>query len=272
MMVAGPGLPKGIAAAVIFITTALPAPAAEPERVETRFEIFGFAGLHVLTNRTTVQEHGDRYAIATDLDTRGLASVFVDLTSHSEVHGKLAREALLPEAYRADIRRNGDHHHYGIDYRGDGSVTNVSTPPSTERPFFVAAEQVRGTVDQLTAYFLEERQLAQHGTCRIVVPVFDASGLYNLRFTDVKRENLSADRYQNFAGLTQVCEVVREEILANRNTSEDTYRRGRIWYARLVGGDRAVPVRMEFDTKFGVVTGYLAELRGHGVDLHLTRE
>jgi len=30
-----------------------------------------------------------------------------------------------------------------------------------------------------------ERQLAQHGTCRLFLPVFDGSGLYNLRFGDV---------------------------------------------------------------------------------------
>jgi hypothetical protein len=83
---------------------------------------------------------------------------------------------------------------------------------------------------------------------------------------------LSADGYQNFAGPTQLCEVVRQEIMANRNKNEDTYRRGKIWYARLVGGDRMMPVRMEFDTEFGVVRGYLAELRGRGVDLHLMRE
>ena len=28
-----------------------------------------------------------------------------------------------------------------------------------------------------------------------------------------------------------------------------------------------VPVRMEFDTEFGMVEGYLAELRGRDVDL-----
>jgi Protein of unknown function (DUF3108) len=115
-------------------------------------------------------------------------------------------------------------------------------------------------------------QLAQHGTCWVIVPVFNGSGLYNLRFTDIKRETLSADGYQNFAGPTQLCEVVRQEIVANRNKNEDTYRRGKIWYARLVGGDRMMPVRMEFDTEFGVVRGYLAELRGRGVDLHLMRE
>src|SRR5690348_15665055 len=141
-MFARPGFLTGTAAALLYIAAGLPVSAAELERVDARFEIFGFAGLHVLTNRTTVQERGDRYTIATDLDTRGLASLFVDLTSHSEVHGKLTRDAPLPAAYRADVRRNGDDRHYGVDYRSDGTATNVSTPPSPERPLFVAAEQI----------------------------------------------------------------------------------------------------------------------------------
>ena len=53
--------------------------------------------------------------------------------------------------------------------------------------------------------------------------------------------------------------------------NEDTYKRGRIWYAR-VAGDRMVPVRMEYDTAFGVVKGYLAELRGRGASVHLAGE
>jgi hypothetical protein len=31
-----------------------------------------------------------------------------------------------------------------------------------------------------------------------------------------------------------------------------------------------VPVRMEFDTEYGRVEGYLAELRRPGIDLHFT--
>jgi hypothetical protein len=33
-----------------------------------------------------------------------------------------------------------------------------------------------------------------------------------------------------------------------------------------------MPVRMEFETGFGVVRGYLAELRGRGINLHLIGE
>jgi hypothetical protein len=247
----------------------LNAPAAEGDRVDARFEIYGFAGIHVLTDRTSVQEIGDRYAITTDLDTRGLASIFVDLTSHSEVHGGLARDMPHPDAYRADVRRNGDDRHYAVDYHRDGAVINASTQSSTARPFLVAAEQMRGAVDQLTAYFIIERQLAQRGTCSAVVPVFDGSGYYNLRFTDVGREMLSADGSQNFVGPSQVCKVAREEIVVNPDRNEDTYKKGRIWYSQVIAGDRMVPVRLEFETAFGSVKGYLAELRGRGVNLRL---
>jgi hypothetical protein len=248
------------------------APAAEGDRVDARFEIYGFAGFHVLTNRTSVQEAGDRYAIAMDLDTRGLASVFVDLTSHSEARGGLATDTARPDAYRADVRRNGDDRHYAVDYRRDGTVINASTLSSTARPFLVSVEQIRGAVDQLTAYFILERQLARSGKCSLVVPVFDGSGYYNLRFAEIGREMLSADGYQNFAGPSEICKVAREDIVVNPDRNEDTYKEGRIWYAQVIAGDRMVPVRMEFDTAFGSVKGYLAELRGRGANLHLLRE
>jgi hypothetical protein len=248
------------------------APTAEADRVEARFEIYGFAGFHVLTNRTKVEESGDRYTLTMDLDTRGLASVFVNLTSHSQVYGRFGKATARPEAYHSDIRRNGDERHYELDYRGDGTVINTSAPPQVGRPFVVAADQMHGTVDQLTAYFIVEHQVALGGKCSKVVPVFDGGGLYNLRFTDLGPETLSPDGYQQFSGSTEACEVVREDIVVNPNHNEDTYHRGKIWYARVIAGDRVLPVRMQFDTAFGIVRGYLAELHGRGADLHLARE
>jgi hypothetical protein len=93
-------------AAMPFLISGRSITAAEVDRVDARFEIFGLAGLHVLTDRTTVEEGADRYPVATDLDTRGFASVFVDLRAHSEVHGRLTRNETHPIKYRADMRRN----------------------------------------------------------------------------------------------------------------------------------------------------------------------
>jgi hypothetical protein len=207
-----------------------------------------------------------------DLDTRGLASVFVNLTSHSEARGEIARDSVRPEAYRADVRRNGAERHYAVNYRRDGTVINASAATDPSRPFLIAAERIRGTVDQLSAYFILEHRLVRGGNCSLTVPVFDGTGLYNLRFTELKQETLSADGYQTFAGPSTVCQVAREDIVVNPDRNEDTYSKGRIWYAQVVPGDRVMPVRMEFDTAFGAVKGYLAELRGRGTKLTLVAQ
>jgi len=151
---------RAILAVPVLLAGASKAPAGAADRIEARIEIFGFAGFHVLTNSTTVEEAGDRYSIVMDLDTRGLARVFVDLTSHSEVHGRVARDTARPDAYRAEVRRNGIDRSYGVDYRSDGAVINASTPPSPGWSLSVPAELIRGTVDQPTAYFLLEHQLS----------------------------------------------------------------------------------------------------------------
>lgn len=258
--------------AVLLVGNTALTTASASERVEARFEVFGFAGIHLLTNRTTVEEAPHRYGIATDLNTRGLARIFVDLASHSDVRGKLDGGTARPQSYRSDLRRNGVGWHYRVEYAGDGAVSDDSSSPSSGRSLPITAEQIRGTVDQLTAYFMVERQLSERGTCALVVRVFDGSGLYNLQFTDLKREALAPDEYQNFAGPSQSCEVTREGVVANPDRNQDTYRHGRIWYARVIRDADMMPVRMEYDTAFGVVKGYLAEVHGAGVDLHLMRE
>ncbi len=245
------------------------APNDMPNRVEMRIELYGFAGFHVLTNRTTIEASADRYAITADLNTRGMARVFVDLNSHSEVQGQLAGNAPSPEAYRSDVRRNGVDRRYRIDYREDGPTASEWASPATAWRSPAPPAMLRGTVDQLTAYFLVERQLARHGNCRLSVPVFDGHGRYNLRFVDAKPETLNALGPQDFAGPTHVCLVIREDtpdFPGNRDPSEGTYHSGKVWYARLAPGGRMVPVRMEYNTEFGIVTGYLAELRGPGID------
>jgi hypothetical protein len=264
-----PALLAGFAG--IFLAANIATSLAAANWVEARYEVYGFAGLHLLTNRTTVEEAPHRYGIAMDLDTRGLARLFIDLSSHSDVRGQLDGDAARPQAYRSDVRRNGLGRHYRIDYGGDGAVIDASTRTS-RRPLPVTDQQIRGTVDELTAYFLLERQLSHSASCALVVRVFDGSDLYNLRFNDLNRGNLSADAYQNFAGPSQSCKVIREDLVADPDRSEGTYERGKIWYARVVPGGGMMPVRMEYDTEFGMVKGYLAEVRAPGIDLRLMPE
>ena len=193
-------IPPSAALSLLFLTTAQ---AGDPDRIEMRIEMFGTAGIHVATNHTIVEEAADRYAITTDVESRGIAAVFIDLTSHSEVRGRLTNGAALPEAYLGIVHRNGVVNQNQVKYPANGVVTGESTPPAeTHTP--VTPQLMRGTVDQLTAFFMIERQLAFRGSCALVVAVFDGRRRYDLHFTDVAPEvsQVSADR--NFAGATRM--------------------------------------------------------------------
>src|SRR5712671_6290165 len=150
-------------------------------RVAMRFEVFGPAGLHVLTNRIEIDEIGERYAVASELTTRGLTGFFLDLADHSKVGGRLTAASALPEAFRSEARHNGEDRHDRVDYRDDGSIDGSASPPPITP---ITAAQMRGTVDALTAYLLVERRLGRGEDCTLVIPVYEGRRRYDLRYTD----------------------------------------------------------------------------------------
>jgi hypothetical protein len=258
-------LPLAIAASFQSVPIQGAVPEAATDKIALRIEVYAFAGFHVLTNRTTVEAANGRYRITTDLDTRGIVSLFIDLNSHSEVYGRYIANAASPEAYHSDVMRNGVDRRYRIDYSAAGPAASEWAPPATTWQSPIPPAKLRGTVDQLTAYFLVERHLAERGNCHLTVPGFDGHSRYDLRFSDAKSDDATVRGPKIFAGPTHVCDVTRDDVpgIANNNDpSEGTYQKGTVWYARLGPDGQMVPVQIDYDTEFGIVTGYLAELRG----------
>jgi len=233
--------------------------------------MFGIAGIHVATNRTLVEETADRYAITTDVESRGIAAILVDVISHSEVVGNLAIDSERPQAYRGEVRRNGSESRNGVDYAADGNPVDEVTSTIGARPP-VAAALKRGTVDQLTAFFMVERRLANLGSCALAIAVYDGLRRYDLYFSDSVLGPAPAFAEHNHVGATKVCLMRRQAIAGFSDAtgrSEGAYE-GKLWYARLLPGDFMVPVQVEFSTEFGPVTGRLAELRGRGIHLQFS--
>ena len=256
-------LPFLLAGLLLGARAAAPAGAA-PDVVATRFEVFGFAGIPVLTLRSRTEEEGGQYAITVQYATHGLASVFINLTTRAEARGRLRPGSAQPEWFRKDTERNGAARHDQVVYRPDGIVQASATPPPPDPP---NPAQSRGTVDNLTAYFRLERQLAATGRCALRERVFDGRFRYDLVFTDAGRQKLEPEGGQNFAGETIACHMARYFAPGIPDTERgEGARSGTIWYARLMPGDLMVPVRMQLDTQLGTVEGYLAELHGRGVN------
>jgi uncharacterized protein DUF3108 len=261
-----------IALAVGLLPLALTgARAAAPGPIDMRIEMYGIGGLHVGTNRTMEEESADRYAITTDVESRGIASLLVDVKTHSEVHGRLNADVAYPDAYVGEVHRNGADSYSRVDYAADGTVSGAATPP-TVTPVPVTSPLTRGTIDQLSAFFRVERQLAHHGSCALDIAVFDGRRRYDLHFSDGPAQILGASGLSNFVGPTHVCLMRRVAIAGFSDLggrSEGAYE-GTFWYANLMPGDLVVPVQMEFRTEFGVILGHLAELHGRGADLRLS--
>jgi uncharacterized protein DUF3108 len=242
------------------------AQAAEPDSIYLRFEVSGGLGLHILTLKATVNQSSERYSITAEAETRSLADLFVDLRSRLEVRGRISGGALLPQAMRAETHRRGVDLNTRIDYSADGTITAEATPPPTRPVIPVTPAQMRGTVDQLTAYLALARSIARRGSCTLALAVFDGRRRYDLSFADLAPEALPC-----FAGPTRVCRMARRKIAGfpiDEGGSEATDA-GKLWFVRLLPGDLMVPVRMEFASEFGTLTAELAELRGRGVDLRL---
>ena len=261
-------LPHGLCAALLFGFGLIAAPAAAADRISMRVEVYGLLGLHVLTLNTSVEEVGDRYAINLHYATTGIAGLVVDQTTRATAVGRLTPASAQPELFRSDTRRNGVERHDQVDYRPDGSVAGSSTPVAFDAMTPAAA---RGTVDNLTAYFRLERQLAAKGTCALTVPVFDGRYRYDLVFADGGKQALSPEGGQRLEGMAISCRMTRHDRGAAEPEQSEGARRGTFWYAPLLPGDVVVPVRMQLETQIGGVDAYLAELHGRGVDLQFMK-
>jgi hypothetical protein len=188
----------------------------------------------------------------------------ITLKSHSEVHGRITDGRLYPERFDGDVLRDGVDYRTRVDYHTDGTVAAATTSSAPEANIPIPAAQTRGTVDQLTAYLMLERQLARADTCALAVPVYDGRLRYDLYFSNAETPNGAAG-----VGVATACDMHRREIAGFQNGEGRTEGApsGRIWYERLIPNELMIPVRMRFATELGDVSGQLAELRRNGAAL-----
>ena len=260
--------PRGLGAALLVALGLIAGPATASDRISMRVEVYALMGLHVLTLNTSVDEAGDRYAINMHYATTGIAGLVIDQTTRATAVGRLIPASAQPELFRSETRRNGVERRDQVDYRPDGSVQGSSTRIAFDA---TAPAATRGTVDNLTAYFRLERQLAAKGTCALTVPVFDGRYRYDLVFADAGKQALSPEGGQRLEGMAIACRMVRHDRGTAEPEQSEGAKQGTFWYIPLLPGDVVVPVRMQLETQIGSVDAYLAELHGRGVDLQLMK-
>ncbi|MBO0739158.1 MAG: DUF3108 domain-containing protein, partial [Alphaproteobacteria bacterium] len=176
---------------LVFACSGEPACASEPDAVYLRYEVSGGPGLRFITAQVTLSLSGTGYSLVVNAETRGLADFFAGMRSRLEARGRISGDTLYPEEMRTETHQVGTDFYARTHYWPDGMVSAEASPPPGSSVTPVTPAQMRGTIDQLSAYLALARHLAIRGSCALVLAVFDGRRRYDLSFTDLPPESVS---------------------------------------------------------------------------------
>jgi hypothetical protein len=102
--------------------------------------------------------------------------------------------------------------------------------------------------------------------------VFDGRRRYDVVVAEYGPETLAANDYNNFSGTALRCDFHVEQIAgydiktANPDMRKQRFRTGRAWFAEVLPGRPAVPVRVEVDGDLAVTLVHLRGVRPAGIE------
>lgn len=259
-----------VRAAIAALLLALaPGPArAEALRVKLSHEIY-WLGFPVLDLTTTAALDGGRYALSSTERTLGLLDLVVDFSSRQEVRGAIASGDIRPTTYRQEARWRGEDREVRLDFGANGPAhAEVVPPPEEDDRDPVPAALQAGTVDPLSAAVLLGAISAGDQPCRKSVAIFDGRQRYNLRLDYEGTATLPKNADAAFGGEAIECRVTIERVAGfmKRYLAQPPRPPSTLWLARYAGGRLLIPVKLETETRWGTLTGYLIAIAIDGAD------
>ena len=243
-------------AAALVLMAALGQPmgrAAPPAALSLTYAV-SIRGFPLLTLDVRIAETVGSYTVSGFIRTAGVVDLLADFVMQSESRGTIAADVLRPSLHEtASHWRNGQRGTH-LEYAGDGTVAAVVTPaeePGRPEPPLPTPEQTVGTLDPLSAILAINRAIARAGSCAMQVPVFDGRRRYDLVLADDGMEQASTT-----AGAAPLkrcgIEVVKIAGFPEKEAGRPDH--GRAWIQAQGEGQPVLPVRIEFDTRWGPIT------------------
>ncbi len=247
--------------ALVLLLALLPTAAfgEAPRAANARLDYTAYAhGLPVLRMRVSLAQWPGGYRVRLDYRTIGLVGFFYRGHQADEVAGTWHDGRPAPRAYHARGTWHGDPHRLVMDYvDGRPDLRAVLPPIRTERQQVPPAEQT-GTIDTLSALVDLLRRIATTGGCDDRVRTFDGRRLSVIAARNAGTAVLPHGSDAVFAGPALRCDFTGRMLAGFLYGHQQSDRRplhGSAWFAALVPGGEALPVRLRFQTDwFGEVT------------------
>ena len=216
---------------------------------------------------------GPDYRAVSHFKTYGLASILWPSEITATSSGQAGSKGLTPALYDSfDIGRGGKRQQVSLRYEGDAAPRLIADPPYSTTGYEVKADDIRSTLDPLSAVMLIASGIAaQPGNpCGFTAPVFDGRRRYDVALTKTGDVDVRLDNGA-YHGKAVACDVRYRQLAGFRPSvlkSNDSFPVIHAWIARFpnpaTGGEYAIPVRVWADTRYGRLTVQADSLRVDG--------
>ena len=257
-MVGRPGPGWWIVLALPFLLGASPVAvpaAAETAPLSLRYVVYA-RGFPVLSLDFRVDESAVAYEVTGTVRAQGVLGAVSDFTLDTMSRGTVTAEKLQPSMHdnASHARRKERRAH--LDFHRDGSVMAALTPADDPDHRLPTAAQVVGSVDPLTAILTIGHVVAQSGSCRAKVAVYDGRRRYDLVLTDDRAERPRRPDHEKSAQLRRCAlDLVKLAGFTSDRDRPPRIEHGKVWIMPpLRPGLPPLPARIEFHSDWGPIT------------------
>jgi hypothetical protein len=241
---------------------------ASAQRLGLDYTVY-FGGLHVLDLGVAVGLGARTYDVTSNIRTVGIARWWAPWDSVATTEGRLDGLQVEPQRHRMEGELRGHRRTVAIDFRGsDVADVRLDPPPAHDEDRDpVTPAEMKGTLDPSSALLAMSRRVAADGGCTGRVPVFDGRRRYDVVVVDRGTERLSAGDSDRFSGPALRCDFTFVPIAGYARHSTDPehlkyrVRTGHAWFAEIVPGEPAVPVRIEMQGDVAVTVVHLRRVQ-----------
>jgi Protein of unknown function (DUF3108) len=244
-----------VALSVPFLLAASPPaapPVLEPGGLTLRYDVYA-RGFPILTLDFNLDESAATYAVAGVVSTQGALGLVSDFSLRTESRGAIAADTLRPSVHDSASHARRKDRRAHLDFRHDGSVVAALSPPEDPGHLLPTAAEVAGTVDPLTAILAIGHAVAETGSCRVKVPVYDGRRRYDLVLADDGVERPAPGKATELRRCA--LDMVKLAGFTSDRNRPPRIEHGEVW---IMPSPRAgvppLPARIEFHSDWGQIT------------------
>jgi hypothetical protein len=250
---------------LLVLSVAAPAAAQAQDRGSTELHLAFSAyagGLNVINLQTGIQMTPLGYRVILEFRTAGFFGAVIHAQTESIAAGAWKNGSVAPTRFYSYGTVRGVPRRTQIDFEAGQPVIKILEPAEDEPRDPIPPEQLRNTIDTLSALADLVHTVIVTGQCEGHVATFDGRRLSDIAVHRVGEEILTKEDNSIFAGPALRCDFVGKQTggFAHDLPRDELQKpqRGSAWLAPALPGGPPVPVRMSFHTRyFGDATMYL---------------